>query len=302
MKNAGYLLLAGSMAFLFDWIVKEFAALFMEQESETSVSKCRSGICGILQMTLFGVYERIHISAWILLQMIILWIQWKEYRASAKNKFYYIMLFFSVEMFIFITIGTLNEWLQFGRHLTGIWEMMICIFLMFLFIRVLQIYFYRRNILLKISRMQYMVMVLIFMSSICLLGWLGYGYWIKATGSNTMVLSAMFFNMLLIYFWMFHEIKHVSDRLWMQQRNFAYQQEVKYYHQYLRDRKVEEQKVKEVRHDIKHKIYYMKDLLEKGRYKELKAYLQQMAGELEGIKKEIADSGNTAIDGMLNSK
>lgn len=274
----------------------------MEEKSLTS-PKLIWGICGILQVILFDTYKITGIFLWIFFQICIILLEWNNYEDFIKNKLYYSMLFVSMEIFFQVLIDYMTE--IFGLNgMVEIWKKCFCIFLIFIFLRGLQIYFQRTHVVLKTSIIQYFIMIFILIGNICMLGqwisceWLEKNIFERFDRSTLII----FFIVLFVQLLMFHEIKSTSKIVDAQQKNAIYCQEIKYYHQYIEDKKDEAEKMKEMRHDMKQKIFLMKDLLNKKQYVELKKFYDQLTEELEISKAEIANTGNIAVDGMINSK
>jgi hypothetical protein len=104
----------------------------------------------------------------------------------------------------------------------------------------------------------------------------------------------LFFNILMYIFYM-----SMLDRFLYERENLELKQQMNIYEQQIRSDIDNNRKIRTIRHDMKHHIREINDLLIKNKIEEAKDYLYQINDEIINAQ-NIYSTGNAAFDGILN--
>jgi hypothetical protein len=104
----------------------------------------------------------------------------------------------------------------------------------------------------------------------------------------------LFFNILMYIFYM-----SMLDRFLYERENLELKQQMNIYEQQIRSDIDNNRKIRTIRHDMKHHIREINDLLIKNKIEEAKDYLYQINDEIINAQ-NIYNTGNAAFDGILN--
>jgi hypothetical protein len=104
----------------------------------------------------------------------------------------------------------------------------------------------------------------------------------------------LFFNILMYIFYM-----SMLDRFLYERENLELKQQMNIYEQQIRSDIDNNRKIRTIRHDMKHHIREINDLLIKNKIEEAKDYLYQINDEIINAQ-NIFSTGNAAFDGILN--
>lgn len=91
----------------------------------------------------------------------------------------------------------------------------------------------------------------------------------------------------------------MSDRFIYEQDNILLRKQMDIYEQQISANVENAEKIRAIRHDMKHHIREIKELSEKGMTKEINEYIDILAGDINEAQSYI-DTGNAALDGIVN--
>ena len=91
----------------------------------------------------------------------------------------------------------------------------------------------------------------------------------------------------------------MSDRFIYEQDNILLRKQMDIYEQQISANVENAEKIRAIRHDMKHHIREIKELSEKGMTKEINEYIDMLAGDIKEAQSYI-DTGNAALDGIVN--
>lgn len=91
----------------------------------------------------------------------------------------------------------------------------------------------------------------------------------------------------------------MSDRFIYEQDNILLRKQMDIYEQQISANVENAEKIRAIRHDMKHHIREIKELAEKGMTKEINEYIDMLAGDINEAQSYI-DTGNAALDGIVN--
>ncbi len=91
----------------------------------------------------------------------------------------------------------------------------------------------------------------------------------------------------------------MSDRFIYEQDNILLRKQMDIYEQQISANVENAEKIRAIRHDMKHHIREIKELSEKGMTKEINEYIDMLAGDINEAQSYI-DTGNAALDGIVN--
>lgn len=132
---------------------------------------------------------------------------------------------------------------------------------------------------------------------LCSIGMLCIMIYTKCSTETGLVVASM--GLILINFFTYYLYRKLSDSLFHQYENEVLRQEIQGYANQIDIMLQSEEKVKALRHDMKHHMNELKILAEKGDNKSIGEYIEDMQ-EFITNPNEIISSGNTEIDSMLN--
>lgn len=110
----------------------------------------------------------------------------------------------------------------------------------------------------------------------------------------TISIIILVFNFMLYIFYM-----SMLDRFLYERENLELKQQMNIYEQQIRSDIENNRKIRTIKHDMKHHIREINDLLMKDKVQQAKDYLQQMSDEIISAQ-NIYNTGNEAFDGILN--
>ncbi len=110
----------------------------------------------------------------------------------------------------------------------------------------------------------------------------------------TISVIVLFFNIMLYIFYM-----SMLDRFIYERENLELKQQMNIYEQQIRSDIDNSRKLRGVRHDMKHHIREINDLLTKNKVEQAKDYLYQMNNDILNAQ-NIYNTGHEAFDGILN--
>lgn len=91
----------------------------------------------------------------------------------------------------------------------------------------------------------------------------------------------------------------MSDRFIYEQDNILLRKQMDIYEQQISANVENAEKIRAIRHDMKHHIREIKELAEKGMTEEINEYIDMLAGDINEAQSYI-DTGNAALDGIVN--
>lgn len=91
----------------------------------------------------------------------------------------------------------------------------------------------------------------------------------------------------------------MSDRFIYEQDNILLRKQMDIYEQHISANVENAEKIRAIRHDMKHHIREIKELSEKGMTKEINEYIDMLAGDINEAQSYV-DTGNAALDGIVN--
>lgn len=107
------------------------------------------------------------------------------------------------------------------------------------------------------------------------------------------VIVLFFYIMLYIFY------RSMLERFIYEKENMELKQQMSIYEQQIRSDIDNSRKLRSIRHDMKHHIREINDLLTKNKVEEAKSYLYQMNGEILNAQ-NVYNTGHEAFDGILN--
>ena len=113
----------------------------------------------------------------------------------------------------------------------------------------------------------------------------------------TIVVTGMVVLAVNIMLYRFYE--SMSDRFIYEQDNILLRKQMDIYEQQISANVENAEKIRAIRHDMKHHIREIKELAEKGMTKEINEYIDMLAGDINEAQSYI-DTGNAALDGIVN--
>lgn len=113
----------------------------------------------------------------------------------------------------------------------------------------------------------------------------------------TIVVTGMVVLAVNIMLYRFYE--SMSDRFIYEQDNILLRKQMDIYEQQISANVENAEKIRAIRHDMKHHIREIKELSEKGMTKEINEYIDMLAGDIKEAQSYI-DTGNAALDGIVN--
>lgn len=141
---------------------------------------------------------------------------------------------------------------------------------------------------------QWYILLVVSIMSVCLL----IGLYSERTLSDygTIYLSIMLLtlNLLLYVFY-----SNMLDRFVYYKENEQLKQQMNFYEQQLKTNVENDQKIRAIRHDMKHHIREINSLAESGRIDDIKTYTEELAADIRQSE-SVYNTGNIAFDGILN--
>lgn len=136
-------------------------------------------------------------------------------------------------------------------------------------------------------------------SSICII----YGaYMLTLQGGMYAAFSAVSVLMLLINYVIFDVYEKMSTQALMEKQNTAYEQEIRLCVRQAAEREEAYRQTRVLRHDINDRLVAVSALVREGKQDEAAEALGKMIRENSLLKREIAHSGNLALDALVNYK
>lgn len=101
-------------------------------------------------------------------------------------------------------------------------------------------------------------------------------------------------------------VYQIYSRLWenmeLKRQNERYSYQIEMYSQHQREREENEQELRRLRHDLKQKLIYLKELADVSRSEEISRFLREEFEESQSTLHPVLNTGNMVIDAMLNDK
>lgn len=121
---------------------------------------------------------------------------------------------------------------------------------------------------------------------------------IQQANFRTVILSALLLIINALVFYLFDSLVRLyndqHEKMMLEQQNKAYINQIKLVYD-------SQNALRYYRHDMRNHLYKMRDMVEKGEYKQLEEYIGQAVSYMK-IDKKVIDSGNSEIDCLLNYK
>lgn len=121
---------------------------------------------------------------------------------------------------------------------------------------------------------------------------------IQQANLRTVILSALLLIINALVFYLFDSLVRLyndrHEKMMLEQQNKAYINQIKLVYD-------SQNALRYYRHDMRNHLYKMRDMVEKGEFKQLEEYIGQAVSYMK-IDKKVIDSGNSEIDCLLNYK
>lgn len=109
--------------------------------------------------------------------------------------------------------------------------------------------------------------------------------------------------MMIINFLIFYIYEKIADSIELEKQEIMLEQKVEEYRNQIANRKMEEQNIKNLKHDMNNHLTCLREYVQRGKTEEAGKYIDQLMKN-ENMQNEyfIIDCGNVAIDAMVNYK
>lgn len=119
---------------------------------------------------------------------------------------------------------------------------------------------------------------------------------ISLTEVAMIIISA---TILVMNFLLYISYSLMLDRFLYEQENMNLKQQMNMYEQQIRANVANDIRIRAIRHDMKHHIRAIKELVHKDDIEGVAEYVNSLSEDIEGSE-SVYNTGNTAIDGILN--
>lgn len=114
----------------------------------------------------------------------------------------------------------------------------------------------------------------------------------------TLTVLVLFLETIFVY--------QIYGNLWenmeLKRQNEGYRHQMELYLQQQRAQKENEEELRRYRHDLRHKLVYLKELADVSRSEEISRFLKEEFSETQNTLCPIINTGNLVVDAMLNNR
>lgn len=242
-------------------------------------------------------------SSWInvFLSALFAWLTSCFFRGSSLGRAVFWLLFVVLWMMCELLMGNVFLLLNMGIENNMLLGSVLSKILLFVLVKTLQIFFHNKAVQ-QLSWKTNVILMLLPIGSIFLGDTIfTAAYELQKPGYRMLsficVLILAIINIIVFRFYI-----KLSENLELRYKNSIYETEFELLSKHLAERELAVEEFRRKRHDLKHEMVGLLQLVEAEEYEELSAKIEELADlkPLEGIK--IADTENSFIDAFINYK
>lgn len=289
------------LAALSAYVVYMYYFIFFERKENNIQAVCLFGIYFVWQLLSFDALG--WLPAWLRLvfSVVLVIVVSVCYHGQTLEKIVFAVIYNAVWMLAELLTGSIFLFSGLSLEKYGILGSFVSK-LMLLIIILLLHYFFRHHSVRVLSWKDHALLMLIPAGSMFFTYHM-FSLSAKIGNRQEIVISLLAFAaVLVINVLMFFIYIRLSESLEAKQKNSIYQLEINLYHKHMKEKESAMIEFRKSKHDMKHKIMYLHDLMLEKKYDEIDSYIHQLLdfNDVNGFS--IAHTDNSLVDALVNYK
>lgn len=289
------------LGLLLAYIVYEYYRTFFDVRKDSMISKIVLSAFVIWQLISMPIFFDIHSTIRAILGTGFIFVVGICFFGSVVGKIVFAIIYSGIWILTELLLGSIFLMLQVDITKYSTLGSVFCELYMLILVKLLQLFFRHENIrnfswknnsIFMIIPIAYMF----FSYELFLLS-------AKSGATSDIVLSIISFVLLMVsMFLIFMMYIKLVDRYELKRNNAIFEKEIALHSDYIREKEGVMSEFRKTKHDLKHKMLNILNLLKNKKYDELEKYIQDIADLKMMEKITISNTDNTLVDALVNYK
>ncbi len=223
-----------------------------------------------------------------------------NYQGNVRKKILYSVLLYIIWMAIEICLYQIFIIFHFPENEIAISGAIVSKILMIILVNLLNIFYNGKE---KYSEISYKYLLMLLIVPLCSI-FIAHNLFVlnRKTAEQTISSLISYALILLVNITIFEVYLRLVKYYELQKENTLFEQQLKLIEKHMCERESEMSDVREMKHNLKGHMIYLIETLDQNKYIEAAEYINELLNELESEKEQLANTGNTVIDTIINYK
>lgn len=283
------------------YIVYEYYRTFFDVRKESMIAKIILGTYVVWQLVSMPVFFDIHSAVRAILGIMYIFVVGICFVGSIIGKIVFAFIYNGIWFLTEMLVGSIFLMLQVDIIKYSTLGSAICELYMLLLVKMLQLFFRHKSI--RNFSWKYNGIFMIIPIAAMFFSYQIFALTSKAGTNSDIIISSIAFVLLMMsIFLIFVMYIKLLDRYELKRKNDIFEKEIALHSEYIREKEGVMNEFRKTKHDLKHKLLNLLDLLKNKKYDELEKYIEDIADlkMMENIT--ISNTDNTLVDALINYK
>lgn len=289
------------LGLLLAYIVYEYYRTFFDTRRESLMAKLVMGAFVLWQLISMPVFFDIHITVRTTISIIFIFVVGICFNGSIIGKIVFALIYSGIWFLTEMLVGSVFLMLKVDVVKYSTLGSAICQLCMLLLVKLLQLFF--RHGSMRNFSWKYNGILMIVPIAAIFFSYQVFTLTSKAGTKSDIIISSIAFALLMVsLFFVFYMYLKLADRYELKRKNDIFEKEIAIHSEYIREKEDVMDEFRKTKHDLKHKLLNVMDLLKNKKYDELEKYIEDIADlkMMENIT--ISNTDNTLVDALINYK
>lgn len=289
------------LGFLSAYIIYEYYRTFFDVRKESAIPKLVLSTFVLWQLVSMPVFFDIHSTVRAVINIMFIFIIGICFFGSVVGKIVFAFIYSGIWTLTELLLGSIFLMLQIDIGKYSTLGSVFCELYLLILVKLLQLFFRHENIrnFSWKNNSIFMVIPIAYM-------FFSYELFVLSAKSgeiSDIILSGVAFVLLMIsMFLIFMMYIKLVDRYELKRNNAIFEKEIALHSEYIKEKEGVMNEFRKTKHDLKHKLMNILDLLRNKKYDQLEKYIEDIADlkMLENIT--VSNTDNTLVDALINYK
>lgn len=289
------------LGLLSTYIVYEYYRTFFDVRKESVIAKIILGTYVVWQLVSMPVFFDIHSTVRAILNIMFIFIVGICFFGPVVGKIVFAFIYSGIWTLTELLLGSVFLMLQIDITKYSTLGSVICELYMLILVKLLQMFFRHKNI--RNFSWKYNSIFMIIPIAYMFFSYELFVFSAKSGATSDIILSSISFVLLMVsMFLIFMMYIKLVDRYELKRNNAIFEKEIALHSEYIREKESIMNEFRKTKHDLKHKMMNVLDLLKNKKYDQLEKYIEDIVDlkMLENIT--VSNTDNTLVDALINYK
>lgn len=283
------------------YIVYEYYRTFFDVRKESAIAKTILGTFVVWQLVSMPVFFDIHSAIRAVLSILFIFIVGVCFNGSVIGKIVFAFIYNGIWFLSEMLVGSIFLMLQVDIIKYSTLGSAICELYMLLLVKMLQLFFRHESI--RNFSWKYNSVLMIIPIAAMFFSYQIFALTSKAGTNLDIIISSIAFGLLMVsIFLIFVMYIKLVDRYELKRKNDIYEKEIALHSEHIKEKENIMNEFRKMKHDLKHKLLNVSDLLKNKKYDQLEKYVEDIADLKMLENMTVSNTDNTLVDALINYK